>query len=156
MISVTLILITNIRSELELLCDLPFTASQFSWRQAPCDRRQEIYFPTEHLRLYSLCNILSDEGMGLSFTIAAGPRQLSHSWVRIPRDSWPYFTISDSRLPQPGGSGPVFISPRDRVAQLYRQALRSLFIASYDSQGYGGDIRTNIHPQVLQISTNEW
>jgi hypothetical protein len=29
--------------------------------------------------------------MGLSFTIAAGPRQRSHSRVRVPRDSWPYF-----------------------------------------------------------------
>jgi hypothetical protein len=35
----------------------------------------------------------------LSFTIAAGPRQRSHSWVRVPWDSRPYFTVSDSRLP---------------------------------------------------------
>jgi hypothetical protein len=48
---------------------------------------------------------LSDERMGPPFTITAGPRQRSHSWVRVPQDSWPYFTISDSRLPQPGGSG---------------------------------------------------
>jgi hypothetical protein len=32
---------------------------------------------------------LSDERMGLSFTIAAGPRQRSHSRVQVPRDSWP-------------------------------------------------------------------
>jgi hypothetical protein len=44
--------------------------------------------------------------MGLSFTIAAGPRQRSHSKVRLPWDSWPYFTALDSRLPQPGGPGP--------------------------------------------------
>jgi hypothetical protein len=31
---------------------------------------------------------------------------------------------------------PVYISPRNRVAQLYPQALGSLFVASYDSQGY--------------------
>jgi hypothetical protein len=30
---------------------------------------------------------------------AAGPRQRSHSWVRVPWDSWPYFTHSDLRLP---------------------------------------------------------
>jgi hypothetical protein len=40
---------------------------------------------------------LSDERTGLSLTIAAGPRQRSHSRVRVPRDSWPYFTVSDSR-----------------------------------------------------------
>jgi hypothetical protein len=44
--------------------------------------------------------------MGLSFTINAGPRQRSHSRVWFPQDSWPYFTVSDSRLPQPGGPGP--------------------------------------------------
>jgi hypothetical protein len=44
--------------------------------------------------------------MGLSFTIAAGPRQRSLSQVRVPRISLPHFTISDSRLPQPGGPGP--------------------------------------------------
>jgi hypothetical protein len=41
---------------------------------------------------------LSDERTGLSFTIAAGPRQCSHSRVRVPRDSRPYFIVSDSRL----------------------------------------------------------
>jgi hypothetical protein len=37
---------------------------------------------------------------------------------------------------------PVFISPRNRVAYLYPQALGSLFVASYvyGSQGYGGNI----------------
>jgi hypothetical protein len=33
------------------------------------------------------------------FTIAAGPRQRSHSPVRVPWVSRPYFTVSDSRLP---------------------------------------------------------
>jgi hypothetical protein len=42
---------------------------------------------------------LSDEMTGMSFTIAAGPRQRSHSQVRVPWDSRPYFTVSDSRLP---------------------------------------------------------
>jgi hypothetical protein len=39
----------------------------------------------------------------------------------------------------------IFISFRNRVAQLYPQALGSLFIASYDSQGYGGSIRTRLN-----------
>jgi hypothetical protein len=37
---------------------------------------------------------------------------------------------------------PVFISHRNRVAQLYPHALGSLFVASYDPQGYDGGIRT--------------
>jgi hypothetical protein len=71
-------------------------------------------FSTEHLRLQSLCNILSDEKMGLSFTIAAGTRQRSHSRVRLPRDSWTYFTFSDSRLPQPVGPGPRIYIPHEQ------------------------------------------
>jgi hypothetical protein len=43
--------------------------------------------------------------MDLLFAIAAGPRQRSHSQVSVPRYSRPYFTGSDSRLPQPGGPG---------------------------------------------------
>jgi hypothetical protein len=43
--------------------------------------------------------------MGLSFTIAAGPRQRSHCQVRVPRDTRPQFTVSDSRLPQLVGPG---------------------------------------------------
>jgi hypothetical protein len=42
---------------------------------------------------------LSDERTGLSFTVAAGVRQRSHSRVRVSWDSRPYFTVSDSRLP---------------------------------------------------------
>jgi hypothetical protein len=51
--------------------------------------------------------------------------------------------IRDS--PNLEGQVPVFISPRNRVAQLYHQALGSFFVASYDSQGYGGGIRTCLH-----------
>jgi hypothetical protein len=71
--------------------------------------------------------------MGLSFTIAAGPRQRSHSQVRVPWNS-DHILLSQIRgSPNLEGQIPVFISPRNRVAQLYPQALGSLFIASYDS-----------------------
>jgi hypothetical protein len=56
---------------------------------------------------------LSDERMGLSFTIAADPRQNRHSWVQVPRESRPYFTISDSRLPQPRRPGPCIYIPQE-------------------------------------------
>jgi hypothetical protein len=44
---------------------------------------------------------LSDERTGLYLTITAGPRQRSHSRVRVPWRSGPYVTVSDSRLPFP-------------------------------------------------------
>jgi hypothetical protein len=113
--------------ESELLYDWRFTANRSPLRL----RTSKFIF---QLRLRSLCNVLSDERMGLTFTIAAGPRQSSHSQVRVPRDSWPYFTVSDSRLPQPGGPGPpVYISPRNRVARLYVQTL------AWDEREYCAD-----------------
>jgi hypothetical protein len=48
--------------------------------------------------------------------------------------------IRDS--PNLEGQVPVFISPWSRVARLYPQALGSLFVTSYGSQGYGGGIRS--------------
>jgi hypothetical protein len=52
--------------------------------------------------------------MGLSFKTVAGPRQRSHSRLRVPQDSWPHFIVSDSRLPQPGGLGTRICIPQDQ------------------------------------------
>jgi hypothetical protein len=49
--------------------------------------------------------------------------------------------FSDSRPPQFIGRVPVIIYPRNRVTQLYTQALRSLLVAFYDSHGCNGSIR---------------
>jgi hypothetical protein len=43
------------------------------------------------------------------------------------------------------GQVPVFMSPGDRVAQLYPQAPGSLSITLYGSQGYGGGNLTCFH-----------
>jgi hypothetical protein len=59
----------------------------------------------------------SDERTGLSFIIAAGPRQHSHSRVQVREAS-------------------------DRILLSFT----SLFVASYDSQGYGGGIRPRPPP----------
>jgi hypothetical protein len=45
------------------------------------------------------CGALSDERTGLSFVYGAGPCQCNLSRVRVPSNSWPYFTLSDLRLP---------------------------------------------------------
>jgi hypothetical protein len=58
------------------------------------------------------------------------------------------FQIRDSANLE--GQVPVFISPRNTVAQLYPQALDYLFVASYDSQGYSGGIRPRLHTGFMQ------
>jgi hypothetical protein len=57
------------------------------------------------------------------------------------------FKIRDS--PNLEDQVPVFISPRNRMAQLYSQALGSLFVTPYDSQDYNGGIRTRLHAGFL-------
>jgi anti-anti-sigma regulatory factor len=53
------------------------------------------------------------------------------------------FQIRDSS--QPGGPGHCICIPSNSVAQLDTQALDSLFVASYDSRGYGGDIGASLY-----------
>jgi hypothetical protein len=83
--------------------------------------------------------------MRLSFTIATGPRQRS----RLKSESsgtHDHILLCQIRgSPNLEGQVPVFISPRNRVAQLYPQALGSFFVVSYDSQGYGGGIQPRLY-----------
>jgi hypothetical protein len=60
--------------------------------------------------------------------------------------------IGDS--PNLEGHVPVFISPRNRVVRLYLQAPGFLFVASYDSQGYGGGIRTRLQAGATTTTTS--
>jgi hypothetical protein len=77
------------------------------------------------LQSQSLCNILSNERIGLFFTIAPGPRQRSHSRVGVSRDPWPYFTVSNSRLSQPGDSrsNKVEVTLRLTISQSVSQSV---------------------------------
>jgi hypothetical protein len=89
---------------------------------------------------------LSDERTGLPFTVAAGLRQRSHSWVLVPWNSWPYLTVSDSRPPpQPGGPGPRIYITQKQGGPVIPPGTVFAFRYSYDSQGYGGGIRTHLH-----------
>jgi hypothetical protein len=120
----------------------------------PPSGAQHQIFVSQTVEDFLMWGALSDERMDLLFKIATGPRQRSHSRVRVPRDSWPYFTVSNSRLSSLEGQFPVFISPRNRVAQLYPRALGSLFVASYDSLGYGGGIQTRLHMGTRSTKVN--
>jgi hypothetical protein len=92
---------------------------------------------------------LPDERTGRSFTIALDPLHCSYSWVRVLQDSWRYFTVSDSTVPQPGGPVPFIYIPQEQDGPIILQALGSSFVPSNDSQGYGGCVRTRLHEAEL-------
>jgi hypothetical protein len=108
-----------------------------SWNNAPIWRLRPDFCYCQIVAGLLMWGNLSDERTVLLFIIVADPRQRSQSRVRVPRDWWPYFTVSASRLPQHWGPGPRIYVPRNGVAQWDPQALGSLFVVSYDSQGYG-------------------
>jgi hypothetical protein len=78
-------------------------------------------------------------------TFAAGPSHQSLSQVRVLRGHDHIFLSQIRDLLNLEGQVPVFISPRNKVAQLNPQALGSLFAAPHDSQGYSWGIRTSLH-----------
>jgi hypothetical protein len=108
--------------------------------------------------------VLSDERTGLSFTAGAGPRQCSHSWVRIPWHSLSYLTFSASRLPQRGGSGLRIYMPQKQGSPVtppgvgfpFRRALRLAGLGGrYSNQPPNRRQRTDIIVIVcLQLLSN--
>jgi hypothetical protein len=74
------------------------------------------------------------DGSVIYCTIASGPCQSSHSWVEVPQNSRPYFTVS-------------FETPR---------ALGSLFVACYGSQGSSGGILTHLHTGLCFLWGTNW
>jgi hypothetical protein len=62
------------------------TANQLIFATSPFRlTANHFIFPNEYLQLWSLCNVRSDERIGLSSTIAADFLQRSHSHVRVLR-----------------------------------------------------------------------
>jgi hypothetical protein len=88
---------------------------------------------------------LFDERMGLysyNFFLALPDRSLSGPSPAKLTTAF-YCLIWDSSNLE--GQVPICIFPTRRVARLYPRALGSHFVASYDSQGYGGSILTLLH-----------
>jgi hypothetical protein len=93
-------------------------SASLSWCQAPIwGSRPDLYY-CQTVASFLMWDALSDERTGLALTIAAGSRQHSHFWVRVPQDSWKYFTVSDSRLPQPRGPCPCIYIPQVQGGQV--------------------------------------
>jgi hypothetical protein len=111
----------------------------------PSDRQLHFcYFVAPSLTKGRVCNILYNCFWALpeQSLLGRSPTELRAIF---------YCLIWDS--PNLEGQVPVFISPRNWVAQLYPRVLGSLSVASYDSQGSGGGILTRLHTEKREIST---
>jgi hypothetical protein len=73
-------------------------SASLSWNKAPIWGLRPDFYYSRTVAGLLMWGALSDERTGLSFTIAAGSSQWSHSQVWVPWDSRPYFTVSDLRL----------------------------------------------------------
>jgi hypothetical protein len=92
-------LLNSLTTESESYITIDGQSASLSWNKAPIwGLRQDFYYCQTFVDLL-IWGALSDEWMGLSFTISTGPRQRRYSRVRVSWDSRPYFTVSDSRLP---------------------------------------------------------
>jgi hypothetical protein len=115
-----------------------------SWRQAPWDSGPAFFFQLKHCCHSPYVTALLTRKyvcyLQLLLTLASAVNLGSDSCGT--HDHILLSQIGDS--PNLEGQVPVFISPRNRVAQLYPQAPGSLFVASCDSQGYGGATRTRL------------
>jgi hypothetical protein len=92
----------------------------------PVDSCGSYYFVVPSLTRGRVCNLLLN-------CVWALPEQSLLS--RSPAELTAIFYCLIGNSPNLEGQVPVFISPRNRVAQLYPRALGSLSAASYDSRG---------------------
>jgi hypothetical protein len=74
------------RSESESYVTTYGWSASVSWCQAPIWGLQPDFWYCQTVAGMLMWGALFDERTGKPFTIAAGPRQCSHSWVRVPRD----------------------------------------------------------------------
>jgi hypothetical protein len=98
-------------------------SASLSWNKAPIWGLRPDFYYCQTVAGLLMWGALSDERAGLSFTIAAGPRQRSHSRIRFPWDSQTYFTVSNSRL--------LLLSPRKWVW---------VWVLCYDRQSVGQSV----------------
>jgi hypothetical protein len=89
----------NHESESESCITTEGQSASLSWNIAPVWGLRPDFYSYQTAAGLLLWGAISGERTGLSFTLAPGPRQCSNFRVRVPWESWSYFTVSDSRLP---------------------------------------------------------
>jgi hypothetical protein len=125
-----------------------------SWGQAPWDSGPQFFqLNTCFHSLYVTSSLTRGWVSRLQLQLALASAVIPRSESRETHDRILLSQIRDS--PNLEGQVPIFISSRNRVAKLYPQALGSLLVTSYDSQGYGGGIRPRLHTGLTSESESE-
>jgi hypothetical protein len=131
---------SRIYSESELLYDWRFTAYYFVLEKPlETDDWQVFQLNACFHSTYVTLSLTRGWICRLELLLALASAVVLRSEARGAHDHILLSQIRDS--PNLEGQVPVFIFPRNRVSQLYPEAMGCLFIASYDSQAYGGGIR---------------
>jgi hypothetical protein len=133
-------------SESELLYDWRFTDNQFVLAINPQRLTTSNFFPNWTLGGYSpyiTFSLMRGWVCRLQLLLALASAVTLRFESSGTNDHILLSQIPDS--PNLEGQVSVFISPRNRVAQLYLQALGSLFFTFWDSQSYGAGIRPHLH-----------
>jgi hypothetical protein len=131
--------------------------ASLSWCQAPIWGPGPVFYYSQTIADLLIWGTISDENTGVSFTIVVGPCQCSHSRVWVLRDSWPYFTVSDSGIPPtwrarslylyPPGTGWPSCSPRQWVPILSPPETCRAMVEVFEPasmQGYSGILELRI------------
>jgi hypothetical protein len=109
---------TMSESESESLYDWRFTANQHVLASSPLRPTTSIIFFQLKICGYSpYVTFFLTRGWVCRLQLLLS-RQRSHSRVRVPRNSWPNVTVSDSKLLQPGGLGPRIYIPQEQGGQV--------------------------------------
>jgi hypothetical protein len=82
----------------------------------PSGTRDQFYFLLEiFFRQLRVCNFVRplcrEDWSVIYCTIASGPCQSGHSWVEVPQNSQPYFTVSSETLPTWRARSPYLYPP---------------------------------------------
>jgi hypothetical protein len=125
-----------------------------SWCQAPSEAYDQIFFSVRQLQVCwcEAPSLTRGRVCRLQLLLVLASAVILGSESRGTHDHILKYQIRD--FPNLKGHIPLFIFPRNRVAQLCPQALGSLFIVSYDSQGYGGGIWTRLRTGLLVLYQN--
>jgi hypothetical protein len=102
----------------------------------PSGAYDQIFIRCVTVTVLFLWGTLSDERSGLSFVCAAGPCQRNLSWVRVPWDLRPYFTVSHVRLPfsSPPTTRRVTVEVFDPASTRVTTGLKSQSYVTTDGQ----------------------